>query len=131
MNKPGINFIERSIKVLDMKFIVAIVLTALLAFAGGLWFDWWVIAVAAFLVALLIHQRAGKAFLSGLLGGFLLWGILAWWIDNKNEHILSRRIAEVLPLGGSPVLLILVTGLVAGLVSGFGAMTGSFLRSSR
>ena len=114
-----------------MKFIAAIVLTALLAFAGGLWFGWWIIAIAAFLIALLVHQLPGKAFLAGALGVFLLWVALAWWIDLKNEHILSKRIAEVLPLGGSSFLLILVTGIIGGLVSGFAAMSGSYLRRSK
>jgi hypothetical protein len=77
-----------------------------------------------------IHQHAGKAFLSGFLGIFLLWAGLAWWIDMKNEGILSKKIAELLPLGGSSLLLILVTAFIGALVGGFGAMTGSFLRSS-
>ena len=116
---------------INMKFIVAILLTALLAFAGGIWLGWWIIAVAAFVIALLIHQRAGKAFLSGFLGVFILWGSLACWIDIRNEHVLSKKIAEVLPLGGNSLLLILVTALIGGLVAGFGAISGSYLRSSR
>jgi hypothetical protein len=115
----------------NMKFFAAILLTAMLSFAGGLWFSWWIIAIASFLIALLIHQRAGKAFLAGAIGVFLLWGILAWWIDMKNEHVLSKKIAEVLPLGGSSFLLILVTAIIGGLVAGLGAMSGSYLRSSR
>jgi hypothetical protein len=114
-----------------MKFFAAILLTAMLSFAGGLWFSWWIIAIASFLIALLIHQRAGKAFLAGAIGVFLLWGILAWWIDMKNEHVLSKKIAEVLPLGGSSFLLILVTAIIGGLVAGLGAMSGIYLRSSR
>src|SRR5215510_12284971 len=114
-----------------MKLLVATILTALLAFAGGLWLDWWIIAIAAFLIALLVHQKAGKAFLSGFLGVFILWGALAWWIDMKNESILSKKIAEVLPLGGNSFLLIFVTALIGALVAGFGAMSGSYLRSSR
>jgi hypothetical protein len=114
-----------------MKFIAAIILTALLAFIGGLRFDWWIIAIAAFLTALLVHQKAGKAFLSGFIGVFLLWGILAWWIDMKNDGVLSKKIAEVLPLGGSSILLIFVTAVIGALVAGFGAMSGSYLRSRR
>src|SRR5882757_2956059 len=102
-----------------MKFITAIILTALLSFAGGLWFSWWIIAIAAFIIALLVHQKAGKAFLAGAIGVFLLWGALAWWIDMKNEHLLSKKIAAVLPLGGSSFLLILVTAIIGGLVAGF------------
>jgi len=114
-----------------MKFLTAIILTALLAFVGGLWFAWWSIAIAAFLIALLIHQRAGKAFLSGFIGVFVLWGALAWWIDMNNEGILSHKIAAVLPLGGSSFLLILVTAFIGALVAGFGAISGSYLRRSR
>jgi hypothetical protein len=114
-----------------MKFITSIVLTALLAFAGGLWLDWWVIAIAAFVTALLVHQRAPKAFLSGAIGGFLLWALLALWFDTANGSLLSKKIAAILPLGGSSFLLIIVTGVVAGLVAGFGALSGSYLRASR
>lgn len=113
-----------------MKLLVAIILTALLAFAGGLYLPWWSIAIAAFIVAALVHQKAARAFLSGFLGVFLLWAGLAWWIDTKNNGILSEKIAELLKLGGNSILLIIVTAFIGGLVGGFGAMTGSFLRSS-
>jgi hypothetical protein len=115
----------------QMKFITAIILTALLAFTGGLWFGWWIIAVSGFVVALLVHQRPGKAFMAGFAGLFILWAGLAWWIDLKNEHILSTRIASVLPLGGNSFLLIIVTAIVGGLVAAFAALSGSYLRSSR
>ncbi len=113
-----------------MKFIVAIILTALLAFISGLFLPWWGIAITSLLVAVIIHQKAGKAFLSGLLGVLLLWAGLAWWIDVKNNSVLSEKIATVLPLGGNAIALILVTGLIGGLVAGFAAMSGSFLRAS-
>src|SRR5215510_5616944 len=101
-----------------MKFLVAAILTAILAFAGGLWMDWWIIALAALVIALLVHQRPGKAFLAGFVGIFALWGIMAWWIDMENKGVLSKRIAEILPLGGHSSLLILVTAVVGGLVGG-------------
>src|SRR5262245_54312844 len=99
-----------------MKFLTATILTALLSFVSGLFLPWWGIAIVALLVAMIVHQKAGKAFLSGLLGVFLLWAALAWWIDMKNNGILSHRIATILHLGGSRFLLILVTGLIGGLV---------------
>ena len=111
-----------------MKFIVAIFLSALLAFAGGLFFPWWSIAVTSFIVAVCIHLRALIAFLAGFLGVAMLWGGLAVWIDNQNQHLLATKIANVLPLGGSAIYLIAVTALIGGLVSGFGAMTGAYLR---
>lgn len=114
-----------------MKSIVAIMLTGLLAFLGGMYMQWWSLAIAAFLIALLVPQKSGKAFLSGFLGVFLLWSILAWWIDIRNEGILAKKIAAVLPLGGNEYLLILVTAFLGGLVAGFAALSGSFLRSSK
>ena len=113
-----------------MKFLAATLLTLFLAFISGLFLPWWGIAITSLVVALLVHQRAGKAFAAGLLGVFLLWAGLALIIDMKNHGILSHKIASILPLGGNSLLLILATGLVGGLVSGLGAMTGSYLRSS-
>jgi hypothetical protein len=114
-----------------MKFLVALLLTTLLAFIAGLYLPWWSIAIVGIVVALLVHQRAFKAWLSGFLGVFLLWAGLAWWIDMKNNGVLSKKIASVLPMGGSSIVLILVTGIIGGLVAGFAAMSGSYLRTSK
>ncbi len=115
-----------------MKFTTAIILTAMTGFIAGIlpFSPWWGFAITSLLVALLIHQKAGKAFLAGFLGIFLLWAGLAWWMDMKNNGILSQKIAQILPLNGNSLLLILVTGIVGGLVAGFAAMSGSFLRAS-
>ena len=110
-----------------MKFIVALIVTALLSFIGCMYFPWWTIAIAAFITALLIHQRSWKAFLAGFIALLLLWGGLAFWIDIKNESILSARISQLMGIGNNPVLLILITGLIGGLVGGFAAMSASFL----
>jgi hypothetical protein len=113
-----------------MKFITSIILTALLAFIGGLYLPWWSLAIAAFAVAILIHQKPWKAFFSGFLGLFLLWGGLAYWINLKNDGVLAVKVSELLKLGGSAYLLIIVTGIVAGLIGGLAALAGSYLRSS-
>jgi MFS family permease len=111
-----------------MRFILSILLIAVLCFLAGLYLPWWSIAIIAFAVALFIPQGIGAGFLSGFIGVFLLWALLATWIDIKNENILSHKIAQLLPLGGSSALLILVTALVGGLVGGFAAMAGSSMR---
>lgn len=114
-----------------MKFLVAIILTALLSFVGGLYLPWWIISVTAFITILLIPMPGGRAFLAGFLGVFLLWAILAWWIDMKNEHILSAKVAQIFPLGGSSFALIIVTAFIGALVGGMAALTAAFLRSRR
>lgn len=114
-----------------MRFLATTILILLLSFIAGLYLPWWSIAIVAFLVSLLIPQSIGKSFLAGFLGIFLLWGLLALWIDIKNESVLSGKIAQLFPIGGSSVLLILITALVGALVAGFAAMSGGSLRPAR
>lgn len=116
-----------------MKLITAIVLTGFLAFVIGVYssLPWWGFAISSFLVALAVHQKPGKAFLSGFLGLFILWAGIALLKDAANEHVLSVKVARILPLGGSYLVLILVTGIVGGLTSGLAALSGSYLRKSK
>lgn len=116
-----------------MKILSAIFITAFLAFVAGLYtsFPWWSFAVTSLIVSVAIHQKPGKAFLSGFLGLFLLWAGLALLKDAANEHILSTKVAQILPLGGSYLVLILITGVIGGLVSGLAALSGSYFRRSR
>jgi len=114
-----------------MKFLLAILLTAALSFVAGIFLPWWSVAIVSFLVALLLIQNIGKGFLSGFLGIFILWGLLAFWIDIKNESILSRKVAQLFSLGESSVLMILITAFVGALVGGFAAMAGSSLRPAK
>lgn len=111
-----------------MKFIVVVLLTALLGYAAPLYSAWWSFAVTSFIIALFVHQKGGAAFAAAFLGMFLLWTIMAMIIDSANDGILSQKIATLLPLGGSSVMLILVTAFIGGLVSGFAGLTGSLAR---
>ncbi|GGA96557.1 hypothetical protein [Puia dinghuensis] len=110
-----------------IKFFVSIILIALLSFICGLFLPWWTIAVAAFAVIALIPQKPLAAFFAGFLALFLLWGGLAWAIDAANTSILSVRVASMLYLQGSSILLVLVTGFIGALVGGGGAITASFM----
>src|SRR5678809_1258477 len=113
-----------------MKFFNSVLLTALLSFIAGIYISyWWFFAVVAFLVALLIHQKGFKAFFAGFLALFILWFVLAFWMDLVNEGVLSVKIATLLPLGGSKWLLMIITASMGGLVAGFAALSGSYLRS--
>ena len=114
-----------------MKFVLTTLLTFLLAFITGLYLPWWSIAIIAFLAALLIQPKIGIGFLAGFAGIFLLWATLAFWLDTNNESILSHKIAQLFPLGGSSLLLILITAFIGGLVGGFAAMAGSSIRFRR
>lgn len=112
-----------------MRLLVSVLLIAAFSFIAGLYWPWWCVAPVAFLVTLLIPQSIIRGFLSGFAGVFLLWVVLTVWIDTKNESILSGKIANLFPLGGSTIILILVTALIGGLVGGFAGMSGASLRS--
>jgi len=111
-----------------MKFPVTILLTALLAYAAGLYMPWWSTAVAAFLVALLIYQKPGWAMLSGFLGVFLLWGVLSWTLSGANAHILAHRMSQFILKKDDPNQLLGITSLIGGITGGMGALTGSLAR---
>lgn len=111
-----------------MKFLTAIGLTALLAFAAGLYLPWWSIAIAAFVVALVLVQKPGKAFFAGFLGGLLLWGGLSLYLSLANDHILAKRVSLLILKVENPWLLIVVSGVLGALVSGLGALAAAFLR---
>ncbi len=114
-----------------MKFIISLILTALLSFVSCLYLPWWSIAIVAFIVAALIPQKPGKAFLTAFLALFLLWGGLSFWISQNNEHILAHKISLLVLKMDNPYLLILATGLIGALVAGMAALTGSYLRKSK
>jgi hypothetical protein len=111
-----------------MRFLLSILLTFIFAFLLALWLPWWSIAIASFSIAAIFRQSPLKSFLSGFISLFILWGMLAWWIDIKNQSILSRKIALILPLGGSSFLLIIITAFVGALIAGLAALSASFLR---
>ena len=115
-----------------MKFVTAIITTAILAFAIGLFtvLPWYSFAFTSFITALAIHQKPWKAFVSGFIAVFLVWGIYAYVQDSANQHILSIKVANVLPLGGSYIALILITAFIGGLLSGLAALAGAYCRKS-
>ena len=114
-----------------MKFFISLILTMLLSFAACLFLPWWSIAIAAFVVAALIPQKPGKAFLTGFIALFLLWGGLSYWMSNNNDHILAQKVSQLILKMDNPILLIFATALIGALVAGFAALAGSYLRKSK
>ena len=113
-----------------MKFIISILLIALLSAAACLYLPWWSIAVVALIVSALIPQRSGKAFLTGFIALFMLWGGLAWYISDNNNNLLAHKVSVIILTQDNPLLLIIATALIGALVAGFAALTGSYLRRS-
>ena len=113
-----------------MKFLVSIILIALLSLSACLYLPWWSIAIVAFIVAAAIPQQPFKAFLAGFIALFLLWGALTWFISSNNDHILAHKISLLILKSGSPGMLVLITALIGALVAGLAALSGSFVRKT-
>jgi len=113
-----------------MKFFLSIVVTALLSWLIGLisFLPWYSFVVVALVVSILFKQKPVAAFWSGFLALFTLWIIWACVKDISNAHLLSTKVALILPFNGNYILLIVTTGIVGGLIGGFGALTGCYIK---
>ncbi len=110
-----------------MKFLLSVILIALLSAGAEVLMPWWAIAIVAFLVSLFIEQKAGKSFLAGFLGIVIFWLVAALVHDGANDHILSTKMAVLFHLPNYG-MFICVTALIGGLVGGLSAWAGAFIR---
>jgi hypothetical protein len=111
-----------------MKFLPSVLSTAMLAFAAGIFLPWWGIAFAGLISGAWLLQKPGVAFLSGFLSVFLLWAGFALVRSQMNDDILATRFARLILKADQPLLLVLLTGVIGGLVAGLGALSGSLGR---
>ena len=114
-----------------MKFLVSVLLTALLGFSLGLYFPWWTVALSGFAVHYFLFQKPLISFASGFLGIFILWGLITMMRSIANDHILAHRISLMILKKDNPNLLIALSALIGGLAGGMGALCGSLLRKTR
>ncbi|MEZ2338698.1 hypothetical protein AB6735_23820 [Mucilaginibacter sp. RCC_168] len=108
-----------------MLFLIILILS----FASGFFLPWWVVAIAAFSAAFFIGKTSGQAFWSGFLAVFIVWIVLALFKSIPNDHILAKKVAVLLHLPGWGYLLV-ITGIIGGLVSGFAALSGVLLQKA-
>lgn len=118
-------------KLNTFKVPATILLVALATFAIGLYgaLPWWSFAVSNFIIALAIPQKPWVSFVTGAVGVGVIWAGLATGIDISNNHLLSTKVAIILPLHGSYTLLIVITAIVGALVGGFASLTAAYLRN--
>ena len=116
-----------------IKFLMATILSALLAYAIGIYgnIPWWSFVISNFIIAIEIDQKPLKAFISGALGVGLMWLTLALMIDQQNGHLLSTKVANILPLKGSTSALIAITAFVGFILGGLSSLSGSYVRKAK
>ena len=110
-----------------MKFFTQVAVIIIGAIILEMILPWWSIAIAAFLAGYALKSKAN--FLAGFLAIALLWITKAWLIDSAGLVPLAEKVAAIFSL--TKPLLLLVTGLIGGLVSGFAAMAGASLKKEK
>lgn len=101
----------------------------ILAFVMGYFFEWWTVAIAAFIGGVIFGKASGETFAKGTAAVTMLWLLMVWYRHFSTQGILSNKIAQILPVGGNVGLLIAATVLIGGLVGGWATMSGFLVRN--
>ena len=109
------------------KNIINFIVTIILAYLLSLFLPWWSIMTAALTTALFIPLKKAAVFFIPFLAILLFWFVYSYSLSSGNDFTLAKRIAVLLPLGGNPYALMLVTGIVGGLAAGIVAVFGKRL----
>ncbi len=110
-----------------LKGILQIILTIILGYFAQLYYPFWAMAAVAALVALLFkYNNSLTSFAAGFIAAFLLWSAYAYTLDMENLGVLSSKLGELFKISGD--YLSYATGVIGGLLGGFGALTGSLAR---
>ncbi|WP_212004174.1 hypothetical protein [Chitinophaga sp. HK235] len=114
-----------------MKSFSHFLLILALAYAAGIIMPWWSVALVAFVVTLVLPLSPGKSFFSAFLSIFILWLVLAFYLDVRNDHLLANRMSEMILKVRSAPLLGVVSAFLGALVAGFAACSAAFFRAPR
>ena len=100
------------------KNLINFIVTLIIAIILSQFLPWWHIMVAGFVSALFFSLNRMAVFFIPFLAIFLFWLSYAFWLSNANDFILAQKIAVLLPLGGSSLILLLITSLIGGIAAG-------------
>ena len=107
--------------------LINFLVTILVAFILAQFLPWWSVMVAGFITSLFFSLKKVAVFMVPFLAIFLFWSVYAYILSSANDFILAKKIAVLLPLGGNPFALILITGIVGGIAAGVAALLGKQL----
>lgn len=108
-----------------LPFLLIAVLSAL----AQLFLPWWSLALVAFGVCFWRSRTGWRAFGNGFAGAAVVWAVYAMIIHLQTDGILTGRMADLFFKTQSPILLLLVTPLVSGLVGGLAGLAGRQVRT--
>lgn len=111
-------------KNLYLKIILFLIIGLLL----NIYLPWYSFGIGFAVLAFLL-EKTKKPFWFGFNLSFILWAGMAAYLVTSRNSLLAIKIAEIFPLNGSPLLLILITGILGGIYGGLWTLTGTYLNS--
>lgn len=112
-------------------FLVKVGIIILLSFLLTLFLPWYVPFIVCFVVGFILSNKPGNNFLSGLTAIGIFWLTYTLFLDIKNEHVLSSKIASLfsqsLQTEITGAVLIMITTFLGALLGGLSAMSGAML----
>ena len=106
-----------------MNFILRILITGISTYYLSSLFPWWFIIFIPFSLGLIFDDNYISHFLSGFIGVTISWIFLLLSIEYQSESILSSKIIEILKINSTNILII-ITALIGGIISGLSSITG-------
>lgn len=107
--------------------LIVFLVTIIGVHLASLILPWWIFALVTFLVVLLSGLETKEGWWIGFLAVFFLWLVYAIWLNSKNSFILNNQIGSL--FGDIPGwLLLVISALLAGIISGLAGFLGSAMR---
>tara|TARA_B100000963_G_scaffold346957_1_gene352768 strand:- start:1691 stop:2035 length:345 start_codon:yes stop_codon:yes gene_type:complete len=110
--------------------IILFLLIAVNAFFLNLVLPWWSAALPGLFFGHRMNVTPILAFGMGFFAVFLAWGAHALYIHVASAAVLSARISELFGLTQDWILIV-ITAVIGGLLSGFATLTSLLLAQSR
>jgi len=112
-------------------FLIKVTVILVLSFLLTLFLPWYMPFIVCFITGIVFSNKPGNNFLAGLTAVGLFWLSYTLYLDIRNEHILSSKIAALFAqnLGTdlTGAVLIMVTTFLGALLGGMSAMSGAML----
>jgi len=104
------------------------VLLIVLGFISQYLLSWWAFPVASFVIALFLGKNWIDSTLHSFAAGAMVWGGFSFWAYSSYDAGFFDNFANLLTLP-SGLVLILVTAVLGGLLSGLAGAAGFSLRA--
>lgn len=112
-------------------FFVKVLLISILSAVSTMFLPWYIPFVICFITGFILSNRPGNNFIAGFIGVGLFWLIYALFLDIKNQHVLSTKVAQLfsdsLQTSITGAVLIMITTFLGALLGGLSTMAGAMI----